>query len=280
MREVAILGAGELGGAIAHRLARRDIVSSIRLVDDAGAIAAGKALDIMQASPIEHFATSVSGSTDVYSAAGADLVVIAGNARGENWEGAEGLALLRLVAHFQRAPIVLCAGPGHRELVERGCRELGMSIATVFGSAPEALAAALRAFVALEVDGSPRDVALTVLGVPPHHVVVPWDDATIGGIALPRILDATARRRLATRAASAWPPGPHALAAAAVKAIEGVVGVSRQVICGFVAPDDSVGRRARAAAVAIVLDRTGIAKVETPALNAHDQVAFDNATLL
>ena len=39
MNEVAILGAGELGGALAHVLARRDAVRVIRIVDDAGRIA-------------------------------------------------------------------------------------------------------------------------------------------------------------------------------------------------------------------------------------------------
>src|SRR5262245_54464970 len=63
MQEVAIVGAGELGGLLAHVLARRDAARAIRLVDESGQVAAGKALDIMQASPLEQFATSVSGGT-------------------------------------------------------------------------------------------------------------------------------------------------------------------------------------------------------------------------
>ena len=65
MRDIAIIGAGELGGATAHALARRDVATTIRLVDDRGRVAEGKALDIMQAAPIEGFATGVSGSTDL-----------------------------------------------------------------------------------------------------------------------------------------------------------------------------------------------------------------------
>src|SRR5262245_3871780 len=48
MQEVAIVGAGELGGAVAHVLARRDAVRSIVLADESGRVAAGKALDIAQ----------------------------------------------------------------------------------------------------------------------------------------------------------------------------------------------------------------------------------------
>jgi malate dehydrogenase len=77
MREVAIIGAGELGGEIAHALAAHDVAREIRLIDDAGQVAAGKALDIAQAAPIERFATRLSGSTDLASAEGATLVVIA-----------------------------------------------------------------------------------------------------------------------------------------------------------------------------------------------------------
>src|SRR3954453_12484998 len=77
MQQVAILGAGELGGAVAHALARRDLVRSIVIVDESGRVAAGKALDIAQAAPVEQFATELSGSTDVSVAAGATLIVLA-----------------------------------------------------------------------------------------------------------------------------------------------------------------------------------------------------------
>ena len=107
----------------------------------------------------------------------------------------------------------------------------------------------MRAIVALEANGSPRDVALTVLGVPPAQTVIPWEDATIGGFAATRVLDEPARRRLArTRRA--------ALAARALRARRGGGEGDRgdrwaaraaRISC-FVAPDDSSGRRAHATA--------------------------------
>ena len=137
----------------------------------------------------------------------------------------------------------MCAGAAQRELVERGVRELGYRRERLFGTAPEALAAALRALVALETDGSPRDVALTVLGVPPDQIVIPWEEATIGGFLATSVIDQAARRRLAARVAPLWPPGPIALAAAAAKAIQSVLGRSRQTVSAFVAPDHSGGQR-------------------------------------
>src|SRR5207253_8152342 len=126
-----------------------------------------------------------------------------------------------------------------------------------FGSSPEALAAAARAIVALEVNGSPSDVALSVVGVPPDAVVVVWEDATIGGFAATRVLDEPSRRRIAARLRRLWPPGQYALASAAMKVVEAIAGRSRQGAICFVAPDDASGRKARTAALPVRLDAQG-----------------------
>ena len=119
-----------------------------------------------------------------------------------------------------------------------------------------------------------------MLGVPPAEIVVPWEDATIGGFAATGVLDEQARRRLAAKVASLWPPGPYALAWAAAKAAEAILGRSRQMIAAFVAPDDSSGRRARTAVLPVRLGSTGIVRVEIPRLNSRDRLALDNAMLL
>jgi malate dehydrogenase len=280
MQAVAIIGAGEMGGALAHVLARRDAVGTIRLIDESGRVAAGKALDIAQAAPVEPFATQVSGLTDISTVAGAAIVVIADRAGGPEWNGEDGLMLLKRLVQMASGAILLCAGASQRELVERGVRELGIDRARLFGSAPEALIAAARAIVALETHGSPRDVALALLGVPPSQIVLPWEDATIGGFAAVRVLDEPSRRRIDARLPALWPPGPYALASAASKVIEAIAGRSCQRAVCFVAPDDGAGRQTRAAALPVRLGPGGIAGVVLPPLNVHDRVALDNAMLL
>jgi hypothetical protein len=133
---------------------------------------------------------------------------------------------------------------------------------------------------ALEANRSPSEVALTVLGRPPRHTVIPWADATIGGFAATRVLDAPALRRVTARVAHLWPPGPFALAAAAGKAIAALLGNSRKTMSAFVAPDDSSGKRTRTAALPVRLGPAGMVGVEIPTLSVHDQVALDNAWLL
>jgi malate dehydrogenase len=277
MQEVAIIGAGELGGALAHVLARRDLVGSIRLIDEKGRVAEGKALDIAQAAPVEGFATQMSGSADVSTAAGATVIVIADRFAAGEWDGEDALQLVHRLEQSAPAAVLLCAGASQRELIDAGVRELHVARTRLFGSAPEALAAGARALVALAANGSPRDVALSVLGVPPAQTVIPWEDATLAGFALTRLVDEPSRRRLAARVTALWPPGPYALATAATMVIEAIAGRSRRIASCFVAPDTSAGRRTRTGALPVRLGPAGIGDVLVPSLSVVESVALDNA---
>jgi len=277
MRASAIIGAGELGSALAHVLARLDLVSTIRLIDETGDVAEGKALDITQAAPIEGFATELSGATDVAAAAGAAVVILADNAGGGEWQGDSGLLLLSRVAQMAPRAVILCAGATQRDLVDRGVRELHLHRRCLLGSAPEALVGGARALVALAVNGSPHDVAVSILGVPPDQTVIPWEDATIAGFSVTRQLDERTRRRLGARIAALWPPGPYALASAATLVVEVMAGRSRRIASCFVAPDGSAGVRTRTSAVPVRLSASGVVEVVLPPLSAIDRVALDNA---
>jgi malate dehydrogenase len=277
MHDVAIVGAGELGGNLAHVLAARNVVRSIRLIDSAGSVATGKALDIMQASPIQRFSTHVSGVTDVSYAAGATIVVVADRAEKGEWQGEEAVLLLEQISRLSHSAIVLCAGASHRELVERGVREHRYSAQRLFGSAPEAFAAALRSLIALEANGSVRDVALTILGVPPQETVIPWLTVTIAGFAALDALSEPVRRRIEMRLGALWPPGPYALATAAAEAVSSIASDSRRSVSCFVAPAGTAERRLRAAALPVRLGPEGATRLELPELDPRARVALDTA---
>ena len=96
MSFVAIIGAGEIGGAVARALASRNRVDAIRLIDDKETIAAGKALDLMQAAPVSGSATRIDGAGDLAAAAGASAIVLADPAVSDGeWTGETALTLLR-----------------------------------------------------------------------------------------------------------------------------------------------------------------------------------------
>ncbi len=280
MREVAILGAGELGGATAHVLARSTVARAVRLVDEKGSIAAGKALDIAQAAPIEGFATQMTGTTDSASAAGASVIVLADRIGLGEWRGDEGAQLLRRLAQMAPRAVLLCAGADAREMIDRAVRELRVGHARIIGTAPEAFASAARALCALAANSSPKEVALSVVGNPPGQTVLLWEHATIAGIALTSLVAEPERRRLAGRIASSWPPGPYALATAAVAAIDAIAGRSRRSITCFVGPDTTMGARTKTAALPVRLGAAGIERVMLPELSAAERVALEDAMSL
>jgi malate dehydrogenase len=279
MREVAILGAGELGGALAHAIARLNLSRVIRLIDERGSVARGKALDISQAAPLEGFASQLSAASDWSYAAAADLVLVADRVAGGEWAPDEAVTVLRQAGTALRAPII-CAGSNAAALVDRAALDARFPRARLIGSAPEALVSTARALAAIAVNGSARDIGIAVIGLPPEHTIVPWHDATFAGQSLTRLLDEPARHRLKQRIAAAWPPGPLALAAAAAKAAAAISGRSRQILSCFVAPDRAAGTRNRVAALPVRLGPGGIVEVVMPSLTAGEQVALDNAMLV
>jgi malate dehydrogenase len=280
MKQVAIIGAGETGGLLAHALARRNVAPDILLVDDHGRAAQGKALDIAQAAPVEGFASRVSGTADTTAVAGASIVVLADSFGAPAPAGEHALPLLKRLRQFAPHALIVCMEASQRELVERGVRELRIDRTRLIGSAPEALVAGVRALVAVETGNLPRDVALTAIGVPPQHIVVPWEDATIGGFGLTRMISEPDRRRIEARLTALWPPGPYALAAAAAKAVDAVLKRSEALVTCFVAPDDSSGRRLRTAALPVRLGDTGVIDVVLPEMSVRERVQLDNAMLL
>jgi hypothetical protein len=220
------------------------------------------------------------GTADLSRAAGSSVVVVADRFSGAEWRGEEGLMMLKRVTGFAANAVIVCAGADQRELIDRGVGELKIARGRLFGTAPDALAGAARAIIALAVDASPLDVSIAILGVPPSHAVVAWEEGTVGGLRLTSLLDEPARRRLAPRIAALWPPGPQALAAAAVKAIEVMTGQSRCMATCFVASDRSAGLRTRTAAFPVRLGPGGIVQVVVPVLSVAEQVALENAIAL
>lgn len=270
---IAILGAGPTGATLAHKLAGRDRVREIRLIDPDEQIAAGKALDIRQSSPIESFAARVTAAGHLASAAGADVVVLADRANGKGEHtGEEALALVaQLIASGIDAPFVF-AGASHRELIVKAASELHVAPRRLIGSAPGALESALRALAALSVDGSGVDVALRVVGVPPARAVIAWEDATIAGEPLTAHLPAHLIARLGARIPGLWPPGPYALGSAAARVVEAIVTGSRRRYSCFVAHG-----RGPVAARQVELGPDGVRRVLEPSLTVQERTMLENA---
>jgi malate dehydrogenase len=272
MSVIAIIGAGPIGGTIAHTIAQRGRISEVRLIDAAGTTAQGKALDILQSAPIEGFATRVRGSVRLDDAAGADAVAIADAASAKEHGGEAGLALVHQLAAFELAAPIVCAGSSQRDLIAKATGELRLPASRVVGSAPFALESALRALAGVLIDRAGTEVALRVLGVPPRAAVVAWEEATAHAQPLASELAPHQIAGLSARIPGLWPPGPYALGSAAARVLEAIAIGSRRRYSCFVAL-----RRDAVVAMPVELGPSGVTRIIEPALTRQERTLLDNA---
>jgi malate dehydrogenase len=277
MSFIAILGAGAIGGALAQRLASRCRIPEVRLIDVEGRVARGKALDILQSSPVDGFSTRVSAGETVEAAVGADVIVIADLASGDaEHTGEAGLTMVRRVAAMDTTAPLLFAGAHQRELMVRAVSELRLEKRRVIGSAPGALESAARALTALEINGTGVQVQLLVVGIPPAAALIAWEEATAFGQLISTLVPAHRLAAISARLPGLWPPGPQALASAASRVAEALVNGSRRRFSCFVSMEEPPGRGA-VVALPVELGPHGIERVLQPALSRQEQTQLDNA---
>src|SRR4029079_8076810 len=113
--------------------------------------------------------------------------------------------LERLRGPLGRAPLVIAGG--HPALVELAV-EKGFARDRVIGSAPVAIAGAVRRELAAAVEGRPRDVTAIVIGRPPGQLVLPRGTALVGGLPIERLSPSPAPTQLA-RDSARRPDAPH-----------------------------------------------------------------------
>jgi malate dehydrogenase len=272
----AIVGSGALGGAVAHKLAGRNRVAEVRLIDPAGGIAQGKALDILQSSPIEQFATRVTSADAWAAVAGAEVIVIADDAAGKEHTGESGLSMLRQLVPFAGTSPMVFAGAAQREMMARASIELKVPRRRMVGSAPLALESALRALAGVLLDISGVDVSLRVVGVPPSAAVVAWEEATASALPLSSQLRAHEIAALNSKIRSLGPPGPYALASAAARVAVALLERSRRRFSCFVALERGAAR-AVIVAMPVELGPEGVRQVVEPSLTRQEQTLLENA---
>ena len=74
-KKITLIGAGQIGGTLAHLIALKELADVV-LFDVAGGIAKGKALDIVQSSPVNNFNVSLSGTDNYEDTKNSDVIII------------------------------------------------------------------------------------------------------------------------------------------------------------------------------------------------------------
>jgi len=195
-KKIALIGAGMIGGTLAHLAAMREL-GDIVLFDIAEGIPEGKALDIAQAGPVDDFDASLKGTSDYADIAGADVcIVTAGVARqpGMSRDDLLGINLKVMKSvgegirsHAPNAFVICITNP--LDAMVWALREFsGLPHHMVVGMAGVLDSARFRAFLAEEFKVSVEDVTAFVLGGHGDTMVPVVGYSTVAGIPIPDLI--------------------------------------------------------------------------------------------
>ena len=189
-KKIALIGAGMIGGTLAHLAAKREL-GDIVLFDIAEGIPQGKALDISQCGPVEGFDAKRIGTNDYADIAGADVIIVtAGVARkpGMSRDDLLGINLkvMKTVGEGirQHAPdaFVICITNPLDAMVWALREYSGLPHNKVVGMAGVLDSARFATFLAQEFNVSVKDVNAFVLGGHGDTMVPVTAYTTISGI--------------------------------------------------------------------------------------------------
>jgi malate dehydrogenase len=195
-KKIALIGAGMIGGTLAHLAAMREL-GDIILFDVVEGVPEGKALDIAQAGPVDDFDAKMKGTTDYVDIAGADVcIVTAGVARkpGMSRDDLLGINLKVMKAvgegirtHAPNAFVICITNP--LDAMVWALREFsGLPHHMVIGMAGVLDSARFRHFLAEEFNVSVEDVTAFVLGGHGDTMVPIVEYSTVAGIPIPDLI--------------------------------------------------------------------------------------------
>src|SRR5436309_1136781 len=195
-KKIALIGAGMIGGTLAHLAAMREL-GDIVLFDIAEGIPEGKALDISQAGPVDDFDAGLKGTSDYADIEGADVcIVTAGIARkpGMSRDDLLGINLKVMKAvgegikqHAPGAFVICITNP--LDAMVWALREFsGLPHHMVVGMAGVLDSARFRHFLAQEFGVRVEDVTAFVLGGHGDTMVPIVEYSTVAGIPVPDLI--------------------------------------------------------------------------------------------
>jgi len=76
MKKISLIGAGQIGGTLAHLIGLKELVNEVVLFDVASGVAKGKALDIAQSSSVDGFNVKFSGTDDYQDIKDSDAIIV------------------------------------------------------------------------------------------------------------------------------------------------------------------------------------------------------------
>ena len=173
MTKISLIGAGQIGGTLAHLIGTKELVNEVVLFDVARGIAKGKALDIAQSSSVDGFNVKFSGTDNYKDIKDSDVIIItAGVPRkpGMSRDDLLGinLKIIKQVAEGvkKNAPnaFVICITNPLDVMVMAFQKFSGLPSNKVIGMAGILDSSRFKLFLSLELNVPVREIDATVMG--------------------------------------------------------------------------------------------------------------------
>ena len=292
--KITVVGAGNVGATTAHWCASMELGDIVLLdIPQAGDMPKGKALDLMEASPIMGFDSNIIGTSDYVDAAGSDVVVItAGIARKPGMSRDDLLATnARIVTsvseevkkHCPKAVVIVVSNP--LDAMVQQCQKVtGFPSNRVIGQAGVLDTARFRTFIAMDLGVSVEDVSAMLLGGHGDTMVPIPSCTSVGGIPITQLMDEATLEKHVDRArkggaeivallktGSAY----YAPAAATAQMVEAIVKDKKRLIPCAVKCDKEYNVGGYYVGVPVILGSAGVEKIIELKLTASEQKAFD-----
>mgnify|MGYP000754834631 FL=1 len=295
MSKVTVVGAGNVGATCADVLAYREVAEEIVLVDIKEGVAEGKALDIWQKAPINQYDSRTVGSTADYSkTANSDVVVITsglprkpGMTRDDLIETNAGIVKSvteSVIKHSPDAIIIIVSNPLD-VMTYQAHLSSSLPRTKVMGMAGILDTARYRAFIASELNVSPKEIQAILMGGHGDTMVPLPRYTTVAGIPVTELiekdkLDAIIERTkfgggelVKLMGTSAW----YAPGSAAAQMVEAILKNQRRVFPVCIKLDGEYGIDDCYLGVPVILGKNGIEKVLELDLNEEEKALLETS---
>jgi len=293
--KVTVVGAGNVGATCADVLAKREVANEIVLLDIKEGFAEGKALDMWQTAPINLYDSRTVGSTNDYTkTADSDVVVITsglprkpGMSRDDLIATNAGIVKSvteNIVKHSPNAKIIIVSNPLD---VMTYCAFLAAKIDSkhIFGMAGILDTARYKAFLAEELNVSPKDIQAVLMGGHGDTMVPLPRYTTVGGIPVTEMIEESKLNEIIERTkfgggvivkllgTSAW----YAPGAAAAQMVEAIVRDQKRVfpVCAWLQGEYNM--KDIYLGVPVVLGKNGIEKIIELQLNDEEKALLEGS---
>lgn len=294
--KISIIGAGNVGATCAHWCAAAELGDIVLLdVPQTEDMPKGKALDLMQASPIMGFDSTVIGTTDYADTAGSDVVVItAGIARKPGMSRDDLLAtnakivgsVTEQIKSSSPESIIIVVSNPLDAMVQRALQVSGFPAERVLGQAGVLDTARFRTFIAMELGVSVEDVSALLMGGHGDTMVPMPSCSCVGGIPVTQLIEPARLDEIVDRTrkggaeiVSLLKTGSayYAPAAATAQMVEAIVKDKKRLIPCAAYCDQEYSVGGYYVGVPVILGAAGVEKIIELRLTDSEQAAFKNS---